>query len=506
MLKRFWAGITRSAGADLPSEPLPTIKGKRQALPSYLTSAKQAQTPIPLTDRRLATTDPVVSYRNGASTSQVLRDFAASSPELSAAIFAYLRIAISNKFVAVCKNPDGTFNPDATRALQQVISRIDVLPDYTEGFNGVASLRSLSESLGKELLLEGAMCAELVLNKARLPSRIQPISVSGLKLQPDKDGYLVPVQSVGGVNTVLDSPAIFYVSLDQDLKNAYAASPLEPALKAVVFSEQFIADLQRVVKRVVNPRMQFTINEELFRKNAPGDATGDPKRMAEYMNEVIRQIQNMVNDLKPEDALVLFDSIEFELANNGNASLSQEWDFIKTIVESKLASGAKTMPAVLGMSPGSQNVASTESMLFVKSATGAITGKLNEFYSRVFTLAIRLLGFDVVCDFRYEPVDLRPESELESFKAVKQSRVLELLSLGLITDEEAALELTGKLPPPGMTALSGTKFMSNAAPNGADTNNGDSALNKDLSNTSAKGVKSQNTKSSPTKKQGATNG
>lgn len=499
MFAKLKSFVSRFAKGDLPSEPLPQVKGKRQALPSYLTSAKQAQTPIPIPDRRLSTTDPTTAYRNGASTSKVLRDFAASSPELSSAIFSYLRIAISNSYVAVAKNVDGTFNPDATNVLQQVISRFDVLPDYTQGFNGAASLRSLSESIGKELLFEGAACAELVLNKVRLPDRIQPISVSGLKMQPDKDGYLVPVQNVGGTNTVLDSPAVFYISLDQSLLEAYPQSPLEPALKAIIFSEQFIADLQRVVQRAVHPRLNVKIDEEKFRKYLPSDVAHDELKLAEYMNTVVSQVQQVINDVGPEEALVFFDTIGIEVINNGNASLPQEWEFISSTVQSKLASGAKTMPAVLGMSPGSQNVASTESMLFVKAATGAIQGKLNEIYSRIFTLAVRLMGFDVVVEFRYDPVDLRPDNELESFKAVKQARVLELLSLGMVTDEEASLQLTGKLPPKGFKALSGTMFKTSTAAQASDgSSNSGSALNKDLSPNSAS-PKSQNNKSDPQK-------
>ena len=36
-------------------------------------------------------------------------------------------------------------------------------------------------------------------------------------------------------------------------------------------------------------------------------------------------------------------------------------------------------------------------------------------------------GYDVVVDFKFAPIDLRPEVELESFKSVKQARILEQL-------------------------------------------------------------------------------
>ncbi len=494
------SSVRVDAATALPAQPLPQAKTKRQAIPSYSTTVKMPESPIPQKDRRLANTD-TTTFRNSGSTSKVLRDFAAASPELSAAIFAYLRIAIPSGYIAVAKNLDGSFNPEATTALQMVIARMDVLPDYTQGFSGVASLRSLSESLGKELLFEGACLGELVLDKVRFPSRIQPVSVSGLLMQPDKDNYLVPVQNVGGVRTVLDSPTIIYVALDQSLLEAYATSPLETAIKATVFSESFISDIQRVVKKAIHPRIDVTLDYEKFKKSIPEDTLHDAEKLSAYQNTVIDQITTMINDLGPEDALVHFDFINIDYLNNGNSSLSSEYGFISDIVSAKLASGAKAMPAVLGLATGSQNVASTESMLFVKAATGAITGKLNEFYSRIFTLAVRLMGFDVTVEFRYDSVDLRPDSELEVFKTQRQSRVLELLSLGLLTDEEASLQLTGKLPPKGFKPLTGTMFKSKSADNATSadgsSNNG-SALNKAQKPTDTKPA-GQNNKADPQK-------
>jgi hypothetical protein len=283
---------------------------------------------------------------------------------------------------------------------------------------------------------------------------------------------------------------------------------MESAIKAIMFSEAFINDIQRVMQRAIHPRLTVTIDEEKFRKSTPQAVLNDPEKMANYQNEVIGNIQNMINGLRPEEALVYFDMIGIDLMNNGNASLANEYTFISETVGSKLASGAKTMPAVLGMGSGSQNVASTESMLFVKAATGAVTLKLNEFYSRIFTLSLRLLGHDVIARFEYDAIDLRPESELESFRAVKQSRILELLSIGMLSDEEATLQLTGHLPPAGFVALSGTFFKAGSTdPNAVQENpdessNSGSAANKDVKAGSA-GVKSQNKKSSANQKPGA---
>ena len=124
----------------------------------------------------------------------------------------------------------------------------------------------------------------------------------------------------------------------------------------------------------------------------------------------------------------------------------------------------------------------------MKSASGAVKVPLEEFWSRVFTLSARLFGLDVVVEFNYAPIDLRPEAELLSFQQTKQMIVLEQLSLGLISDEEASLQLTGNLPNAGMKPLSGTGFRTNANPSVNDQkadqtatpSNGGSTLNQNL--------------------------
>ena len=58
-----------------------------------------------------------------------------------------------------------------------------------------------------------------------------------------------------------------------------------------------------------------------------------------------------------------------------------------------------------------------------------------------------------------------------AFKQTRQMMILEQLDLGFLTDEEASLQLTGKLPPAGFKPLSGTRFkapMAGAAPAGSD--------------------------------------
>jgi hypothetical protein len=499
--KFFGGGKPEMQAAAQPAPPEePKVRSRDQvAVSSYLKSAKSNSTSVlATTDRRLLQTD-LTSIRNAADTKTAIRDFVAASPDLSSAVFSYIRLGVTRNYTALAKNLDGTHSPEGTALLHQLLVRFDILTDYSTGFSGTSSMRSNSESLAKELLMEGACSLELVLGKDRLPRRIQPVSVKHIKFKPDGK-QLKPVQIISGVETDLDIPTFFYCALDQDLLDPYASSPLEPALKPVLSSEDFQNDIRRIVKRVIHPRLEVKIDEVKFLAALPQQVKADEAKVAAARGQVVADIESKLANLEPEDALVYFDTIGVELLNNGNASLSEEYKVLGGMIDSKMATGAKAMPSVLGHGTQSANIASTETMLFTKSVEGVVTLKLNEIYSRTLTLALRLFGLDVYAEFKYDSVDLRPESELEAFKSTKQSRLLEQLSLGLISDDEASIALTGHLPPAGYVKLSGTMFKSAKASTPDDTtSNSGSTLNQKQASDQSSQPRGGNKKADPQK-------
>ncbi len=483
------------AASDIQPPPPPKPK-KSGSLPSYVTSARTSETAfLPEADLRLATTDSALERLSAKSTKDLIRKKTKSSPDLSSAVFSAIRMAVSAKYVVVARNLDGTINVDGTRLAQQLCRRIDFM-GQSKGYNHYPSLRSASESMARDLMTNGACSTELILNQARLPDGIQPIASSTIKFRY-KNGRKVPYQVVGTEEIPLDVPTFYYVSLDQDLLEPYSDPPMQAALQAAQASVDFQNDLRKVFRRAISPRLSAKIKYDDWLKQVPPEILHDRGKLTEYMNTFIGGIQTMLDGLNPEDALVSFDLVDFDYLTGGNNSLSQEYQVFSDIINSKQAAGVKAMPTVLGHGVGSQNIASTESMLYVKTVEGAVQAKLGEIYSRLFTTAVRLFGVDAVVEFSYEPIALRPDIELEAFRAMRQSRVLEQLSLGIISDEEAAIALSGSLPEPGMSRLSGTGFTVSKADLAANptsnTSNGQgSALNQSLKSTAPQQAKSQN--------------
>ena len=147
--------------------------------------------------------------------------------------------------------------------------------------------------------------------------------------------------------------------------------------------------------------------------------------MRALYTDLIGQITAVLSNLQPEDALVSFDNVEYSTMNadSSGGNVAQTMQTVQKLIESKLAAGAKTLPAVLGRD-STGTAATTSSMLFLKNAN-IIRTKLNVIYSRALTQAVRLQGQDVYVEFKYAELDLRPQAELEAYKAMEQSRILE---------------------------------------------------------------------------------
>lgn len=448
-------------GSKLPPPSEPKVKPKQASFPGYISSTRvNNDTKINRVDIQAANLDPVTSFRNLQTTPQVIRNLCRVNPDASAALGAYLRVGIPEKYIVLARDPDGSVNDDGTRIAFELLQRMDKMPGYDSGFSQVDSIRSVSEALAKEAVIEGALAMELVLDKGRLPYKFQPVTVGPIKFYPDDSGGtkgLKPVQSIGGEEIDLDIPTFFMVWVDPSLTDAYPQSPFESAVQAVLASAQFMMDLRRVMQRHVYPRYNITIDEEILRKNTPPDILMDPDKLTSYLNTRMAEVEAAVNGLEPQDAILHFDfcTVEF-IANSDMQGAAEQFKTLEEILNANLAKGAKTMPAVLGNGSGSQNVASTETMLFLMNANAMIRLKLMELYSRALTLAVRLFGLDVTVSFEFDDIELRPATELAAFKTMRFEQWVKMWGLGLMSDMEFCMRANYMPTPKGFTSQAGT--------------------------------------------------
>jgi len=479
--------------AELPTQPPPKPpKPGGASFPGYRKTVAPAAAVIPKPRFDVANVDLATTYRSGADTATIVRNLSRVSPELAGSVAAHNRVGIPEKFIAIARDPDGTFNIEATKLALQLLRVMNTMPDYINGFSQVGSLRSVSEALAKEMQQTGAMSMELVLDKQRLPTQFAPVAISSVLFYEDGKGTK-PVQKIGGTEIDLDIATFFWVSLDPSLYDVYPHSPMEAAIQPVLAASTFLNTMRQLCDRHVFQRYDISIDEEKLRARMPEDIAADPLLVPGWLNEVITEVNNAITDLGPADALVHFDFFEIKYIEGDGGDTPNTFETVSNLHAGKIATATKTPPSVLGMGSTSQNVASTETLMFMMNANGMIRLKLQELYSKALTLAVRLFGLDVTVEFEFDEIELRPANEMMAFKQMRYEYLTNLVSIGWMTDEEACLRLTGNLPQNGYTVKWDTNFKNPvAAPaEGEDpaANNGNPVSNTSVGKKPPKGPK-----------------
>jgi len=395
--------------------------------------------------------------RNAGTLNGVVANLARVSPDVSQALATKISSAISRTYTVIAYDAEGLVHEEGTKIAQAFALRLDTLPVDSSKFTRSSDLRTLSSSLLLDSLRYGSMMSELVLGKGRVPLFIKPISTAAIKWGDSGDKMnSYPIYKGPTEDIILDFPTIFYSASQQDNDSAYPDSPIQAAIQPALHDAEFQDVLRRAAHRQMLQRLTITINSQMWKENLPLEVQSDETKLREAISNTISQVETQINGLSPEDALVLFDNLTVGNVNDSNRSEDKTIGVLTEIINGNVASGAKILPSMIGRG-ASSSAASTEAQLFVKAVAFAQI-ELNAIYSRAFTVAARLMGQPVYVKFAYEDVNLRPELELESFKSVRQSRILDQLSLGLISDIEASIVLTGSLPPAGYKSLAGTYF------------------------------------------------
>lgn len=409
--------------------------------------------------------DGAASYVNASirdvrniGTIKAIRALSRVNGMVSTAVQSYVSLAMSGYTVAGYENSTHLFSRDGTTIAETVLAGMDTLNDYSTGYSDKRTINQLLETLVKEVILTGGCAGELVLNEQRLPDRVVPFPVDDIEWTIKKDKRKYPSQkSQTGDPIPLDLPTVWVESLNQEAAGVYSRSMLESCLNTVYMFVEFLEDMARVVRKSGHSRLVAKIIVEQAIATAPPSVRQDPTKLTAYLEQVRNSAEDALKNLDPNDAIISFDNIEFDVL--ATASVKSDYTDLLEALNGLVATSLKSMPSVLGLriGNGSQSVSNTETLLYLKQVEAA-RAPVEALMSRALTLSARLIGADIYVKFKFNPVDLRPENEIEAHKAIKQSRIMEQLSLGFITDDEASYLLGTGFREPGAVPLSGTMF------------------------------------------------
>ena len=441
----------------------------------------------------------ILTNRQQQTSQQLIQDFMKFDPDVSAAVNAYLTVA-NQKIKAIVYDQNGELDEAGQKQLGQLLQYMTGRNDYSLGFQINQSMYATASDMRYMLMMRGAVGVELVVNKFMLPTEFRLVDPKSLTWTEDSPGQYKPSQAVSGSpdGIDLDIPTFFVAFYRKDPTGIYSYSPFVSVINTVAARQQVINDLYRIMQATGWPRLHIKVMEEVIRKAAPTECALDAVKMREFVNARFQEIKTSVQGLRADEAFVSTDSIESGVLNADAPGVSIDISSIIDVLNGQNQAALKTMATIIGRGESGVNTASVEATIFAMNAD-SLNEPVAEVLGNLYTMMMRLQGFTGYVDVEFEKVELRPELELEPQRVMKQTRMLELLSYGLIGDNQFHLDMFGRPKPDGIEELSGTGFMNPAPAMDSPSPNSD-PMGRALSPEGSKNANSNRSKKGPAKK------
>lgn len=414
----------------------------------------------------------IFTSRQADDSRALLQQLFIHDPDTSAAVNAFLTVANTTP-VFVVKNIDGMIDRPGQQALNTLLRALTTRFDYSTGFQMTPSVEAISENMRYMVLLRGAIAAELLFNKLKLPYGVRQVDAATLRWTEKTPGVYKPQQVISGSNEPidLDIPSFFVSFFRRDPTRIYTFSPFVSSINTVAARQQVINDLYRIMRFTGFPRIEVTVLEEVLRKHAPATLATDPEGIDAWIRGQVAAIATTVSDMRADQAFVHTDSVEAKILNNGSSSAAgMNIDSIIGTLNAQNQAGLRSMSTILGRGETGVNTASVEARIFAMNAE-EINEPVAEIWSQMLTMAIRLMGYDqLFVECRFLPAEMRSALELEPHLVIKSTRLRTDLSDGLISDDEYHMEMYGRIRPDATPELSGTGFAGQSAAAEVDPN------------------------------------
>lgn len=360
-------------------------------------------------------------------------------------------------------DPQGQLDPEGVKLGRQILEQITTVSDYSVGFSNKPLLASILSDCRYFHLLRGMNAAELVFDKQMLPSELRLVDPKTLVWNEKQPGIYSPVQKPAGANVEIDLniPSFFTTRFHQNPTDIYTFSPFVASINTIAARQEVINELYRIMRVVGYPRLDVTVLEEVLTNNAPTVIRNNPEKLREHVQTEIGKISQAIQAIRSDQALVHSSAVEAKVINDKNPGAGMQIEQVIEVLDAQNRAALKVMPAVVGKADGGQ-VAGTEARLFALGAD-SLNRAVAELFTKALTLAARMAGYQGTVVAKFNPVELRPELELEPQKVMKSARLKQDLSAGLITDDEYHMEMYGRPAPDGAPELSGTNFLAQQA-------------------------------------------
>jgi hypothetical protein len=372
-----------------------------------------------------------------AAPSEILERLADLSPEVSRAIWDFLRFCNAGWEVDVKRPGTQTTDDRAKAVVEAFFGRLGDL---------YGSADVVINRLFLAAFLRGSFFAELVFDangrEAVDVATPDPVTVRFEKRSDPVRGQVwVPFQWQGGKRAYLDSELVRYVPVDPLPGKPYGRAMATPAIFTCLFAIGLLRDLRRVVAQQGYPRLDIELDTEMLWKWAQKlGKDADPVKLKNFAEEQFEKVRTEYALLQPDDAFVHSNTskVNRPVGTLGTEALGAVEGLMRSI-ERSMVRALKSSPYMFGMSESTTETQSNrqaEAMYAGIRAIQHLAEGMFEYFGRLILQAQGIVG---EVQFRFAEVRAAEEMRDEMVTELKIRNALSRYFAGWI-DQNAAAE------------------------------------------------------------------
>lgn len=364
---------------------------------------------------------------------RIIRDI---NPDASMAVWNILRLANKGHTIeAVTTN--GKIHKGATNQLNELAQRVGGL--YGGGTDQLINVLLMTA------FTQGAISLEVELDDNLKDvvdfHAVDPYTVHYRKDKDTNELQLIQYKSNGDY-IVLNREQVFYYPIDPDIGDPYGRSPMLPALQSVMFQAGVLNDLKRVVHHQGYERFDIKVVEEAIIDNMPDSIKSEgPQAISDYVSGYIRDVQNQMAELEPDDDFFHTDSIEIDTA--GGAKGSMDAGRVIDVINQQIVTSLKQLPILLGRNEGTTETHGTIQWQIYVSGIESIQRSIKRVLEKAYNVYLQVKGYPLRTRVTFNALEVNDRQQEAQAEQTETNTKIIQVQQGWITNDEASMEMVG---------------------------------------------------------------
>ena len=325
---------------------------------------------------------------------------------------------------------------------QAFLSRLDTLH---------GSAKSLIDSMWSGIFLTGALFIELVLDPSgRMPVDIavnDPNTARFIRYKDPIRGNIwrLAQETKNGLRILDDNPLVKYLGFDRLTDNPFGRPVVGPAVHASIVLLSIIEILQKTLANQAISRTDYEVDAEqlLMLIDRNPDLAGNDDATAEFINEQIESIKNIVENLGPDSNYIHLSTVKVNYATSPMTSNIEGLDAIIDKLLRDVVNGFKGISALSNILDSTTETHIQAQLEYYTAALTSLQDEVDHVLTQFLNIANRVQGIpsDVRFHFkRQRSTDKTTEAQIEK---IKTETIISKLEAGIITPQEAKIEIEG---------------------------------------------------------------